>query len=84
MNNVKLYLTAVADIGLILLATLAEIDLEIRIIAGVIGILIGVLTAIKFIQDISIKREDLRLKKMERKEKEIELEARIKKHYENH
>lgn len=83
MNNVKLYLTAVADIGLILLATLAEIDLEIRIIAGVIGILIGVLTAIKFIQDISIKREDLRLKKMERKEKEIELEERIKKHYEN-
>jgi hypothetical protein len=82
--NIKLYLTALADIGLILLATLAEIDLEIRIIAGVIGILIGVLTAIKFIQDISIKREDLRLKKMQRKEKEIDLEARIKKHYENY
>lgn len=80
--NIKLYLTALADIGLILLATLAEIDLEIRIIAGSIGIVIGVLTAIKFIQDISIKREDLRLKKMERKEKEIVLEERIKKHYE--
>ena len=80
--NIKLYLTALADIGLILLATLAEIDLEIRIIAGSIGIVIGILTAIKFIQDISIKREDLRLKKMERKEKEIVLEERIKKHYE--
>lgn len=81
--NIKLYLTALADIGLILLATLAEIDLEIRIIAGSIGIVIGILTAIKFYFDISIKREERLMKRMQRKEKEIELEERIKKHYEN-
>jgi hypothetical protein len=83
MNTLKLYLSAGFDLALIIVATLAEIDLEIRIVAGAVGVVLGILTSIKFIQDIKIKREDLKIKSMERKQKEFDFEERIRKRYEN-
>lgn len=65
MNQVKLYLNALFDIILILIATLSEVDLIIRIVAGVIGIILGILTSIKFWQDIQLKKVELRRKEFE-------------------
>lgn len=76
MQNVsKLYLNALLDVMLIMIATLSNLDLQIRIGAGIVGILLGLLTCVKFIQDI-------RLKYIETKRKKVELDILIRNDWE--
>lgn len=70
MSTVKLYASAVLDMMLILMATLADLDLEIRIAVGLAGLVLSVLTCIKFVHDIKLKRIDGKLKKLELDRKE--------------
>jgi hypothetical protein len=62
MNTVKLYLSAGFDLALIIVATLAEIDMEIRIVAGAVGVVFGIIKSVKMIKVIYLKREKIKNK----------------------
>lgn len=61
----KLYLSALAEISLVIIAAIADIDLYLRIVTGAAGIILAILTGIKFVQDIKRNRFELKLKKLE-------------------
>lgn len=81
MNTVKLYLSAVADLAIILIAALADFDMPLRILTGCAGMVLAVLTSIKFIHDIRLKRKDSKLKDIELKRKEEEFRRFMEKKY---
>lgn len=72
MTSLKLYISAFADIALILIATLADLDLEIRIVTGLAGFVLAILTSVKFIHDIRNQRIDGKIKRLELSKKEEE------------
>ncbi len=68
----KLYLSALAEISLVIIAAIADIDLHLRIVTGAAGIILAILTGIKFVQDIKRNRFELKLKKLELEKKDEE------------
>jgi len=82
MNQIRLYLLAVLDLGWVTTFILSEIDPHLRSIGLIIGIVVGLFTIWKMFMDISIKRIDRQLKDLERKNKLKDWEERIKKDYE--
>lgn len=70
--TLKLYASAFADLALILIATLSDFDVEIRIVTGCAGVILAILTSIKFVQDIKNKRIDGKLKRLDLLKKEEE------------
>ena len=81
MSTAKLYLSALADIGIILLAVLADFELHVRLITGVAGIVLAILTSIKFYHDIRQKRLDVRKKRIELQRAEEDFRRYMEKKY---
>jgi len=57
-----IYTQSAFDLCLLLFASLADIEIEIRIIVGLVGIGLSILTAIKIIGEIRRNQVDMRIK----------------------
>lgn len=73
MNQVKLYLYSGFDLCVLIIATLADIDVEIRILLGMVGIIVAILTAVKIVQQIRKDRIENKIKTLDLKLKEEEV-----------
>lgn len=72
MSHVKLYLQCIFDIGVLLFASLADVDRDIRIAVGSVGIVLSVLTCIKVYQQVKQNALDNKIKKIDLRMKEEE------------
>lgn len=58
MTHIKSYFGAVLSETLIGVTLLSELEMEIKLAAGVIGVIVGILTAWKLVLDIKIKNAE--------------------------
>ena len=84
MNDLKLYVLAIFDVAWITAFILSELDKEFRTIGVIVGILVGVFTLWKIMLDIMLKQQDRKMKKLELKLKQKDLEDRIRRDYEGY
>ena len=82
MNDLKLYILAFFDVAWITAFILSELDKEFRTIGVIVGILVGAFTLWKIILDIMLKQQERKMKKLDLKIREKDLEDRIRKQYE--
>ena len=59
-THAKTYFGAILSEGLIGVSLFAELEMEIKLTAGVIGVIVGILTAWKIILDIRLKNKELK------------------------
>lgn len=60
MTHIKSYFGAFLSETLIGVTLLSELEMEIKLAAGVIGVVVGIFTAWKIILDIRIKNAELK------------------------
>lgn len=84
MNDLKLYILAVFDVAWITAFILSELDKEFRTVGVIVGILVGVFTLWKIILDIMLKQQERKVRGIELKMKEKDLEDRIRRDYEGY
>lgn len=72
MTNIKIYVQSFIDLCLLLVATLADLDMKIRIVTGLVGIVLSVMTCIKIGQQIRRNAIDNKIKLLELKQKQAE------------
>ena len=70
--NHKLYAVSIADIALIGFSIFAEIEFELRVVGLLIGLVVGVLTVLKLVTDLKIRRIEHKMKNIELRRKEEE------------
>ncbi len=70
MTETKIYVQSLLDICLLLFATLADIDMEIRITTGLVGIALALMTCVKLGLQIKGNAMDNKIKRIELKRKQ--------------
>lgn len=59
-----------------------QLNVWLKVMAMVAGIVLTIYTIVRMGRDIQLRNEEVKIKRLERREKEIELEQKIKSHYE--
>lgn len=73
--RVNIYLESIFNMVVLLFATLADLDIFIRVVAGLLGCVLALFTIIKLFFQIKAARAESKIKEIEAKQKEEEHEG---------
>jgi choline-glycine betaine transporter len=77
------YYTAAIDVVVLAWASLADIDTGTRLIAALVGLVVGVLTCVRLIQKLKVGKDEAAITKLNRKQKEEEVRRYFQIKYNN-
>jgi hypothetical protein len=70
--NLKLYLSSLLDVAILMVASLADLEMEIRVAVALVGVVLSIMTGIKLVQQIRHNAMENRIKEIELRRKEEE------------
>ena len=79
----RLYLTALADLFILGISLMADIDPVLRTAGLLVGVLVGVLTFLKMLQALKTGATERKLKKLELQKKEEEIRRYFQEKHDN-